>query len=190
MVKNKKGGSKHKKMARKNVQTSYEKLKLVESKSDQEVYGCVTKLFGNGMAEVLCNDEKSRLLIIRGKFSGRNRRDNQISIGTLVLVGLREWELTNKKKLPKVDLLYVYSKNQTEELKSLKNFNKKILPHELQNEEVNFKSAFSNIKNLNIIDEKNEETQNEETQNEKINNEVNPQPNKSFAKLDFDINDI
>ncbi len=184
MVKNKKGGSRHKKMARKNVQTSYEKLKLVESTCDQELYGCITKLFGNGMAEVLCNDEKSRLLIIRGKFSGRNKRDNQISLGALVLVGLREWELTNKKKLPKVDLLYVYSKSQIEELKGLKNFNKKILPAELQNEEINFKSAFSTIKKLKTIDE---EKQQEE---EKPNNEIIPQPNKSFAKLDFNIDEI
>ena len=99
-------------------------------------------------------------------------------------MGLREWELANKKKLPKVDLLYVYSKNQIEELKGLKNFNKKILPAELQNEEVNFKSAFSTIKKLNIINEVNQEEE------EKINNEVIPQPNKSFAKLDFNIDEI
>lgn len=184
MVKNKKGGNKHKKMARKNVQSGYEKIKLVESKSDQELYGCVTKLFGNGMAEVLCNDEKNRLLIIRGKFCGRNRRDNQIAIGTIVLVGLRDWELIKKKKLPKADLLYVYSKNQMNEIKNLKNFNKKILPSDLQNDEVNFKSTFSTIKDFKTIDEE------FENKNEEITNEVIPQSNKSFAKLDFNIEDI
>ena len=43
MVKNKKGGNKHK-----NGGKTYKvvmKNKLVESKNDQELYGCVTKLF-------------------------------------------------------------------------------------------------------------------------------------------------
>ena len=132
MVKNKKGGSRHKKMARKNVSSNYDNIKLVTSSNEFEQYARVTKLLGNGMAEVLCNDGKRRLLIIRGKFCGRNRRDNQINIDSLVLVGVREWEVVNKKKLPKVDLLYVYLKTQTDELKKIKNFNKKILPLELQ----------------------------------------------------------
>ena len=46
--------------------------------------------------------------------------------------------------MAKVDLLYVYLKTQTEELKNLINFNKKILPVELQESKVDFKSIFSN----------------------------------------------
>jgi initiation factor 1A len=129
MVKNKKGGSRHKKMGRKYVSNNFENVKLVKSSNEYEIYACVTKLLGNGMAEVLCNDEKTRLLIIRGKFSGRNKRDNQVNIGSVVLVGLREWSVSNKKKLPKVDLLYVYSKHQIKEIKNISKFNKKILPN-------------------------------------------------------------
>ena len=184
MVKNKKGGSKHKKMARKNVSNNYDNIKLVKSSNDLEQYACVTKLLGNGMAEVLCNDGKRRLLIIRGKFCGRNRRDNQINLGSLVLVGIREWEVRKKKKLPKVDLLYVYLKNQTNEIKNLKNFNKKILPIEIQEETVDFKLNNSNLIN-EVIEEKEEE---EDNMTISKSNHINP--DSLSNKLDFNIDDI
>ena len=178
MVKNKKGGSKHKKMARKNVSSNnYENIKLVESTNKYELYACVTRLLGNGMAEVLCNDEKKRLLIIRGKFCGRNRRDNQITLGSLVLVGIREWEVVKKNKLPKSDLLYVYSKTQTSELKALKDFKNKILPEELKETNIDF-----NIHNkLNTIKE----------EEEKENNENNPLKVEIKQRhIDFNLDDI
>ena len=187
MVKNKKGGSRHKKMARKNVSSNnYENIKLVESSNEYELYACVTKLLGNGMAEVLCNDEKKRLLIIRGKFCGRNRRDNQITLGSLVLVGIREWEVQKKKKLSKSDLLYVYSKNQTSQLKALKNFNNKILPEELKETSVDF-----NIKDeLSIINEEGEER--EKVENGK-KNKIKCENIKTDIKqkyIDFNLDDI
>ena len=179
MVKNKKGGSRHKKMARKNVSNNYESIKLVESSSKYELYACVTKLLGNGMAEVLCNDEKKRLLIIRGKFCGRNRRDNQITLGCLVLVGIREWEVVKKNKLSKADLLYVYSKNQTSKLKALKNFNNKILPEELKESTIDF-----NIHpKLNSIKE-------EENENENENEYGNIKVEIKQRDIDFNLDDI
>ena len=204
MVKNKKGGSRHKKMARKNVSSNYDNIKLITSSSEFEQYARVTKLLGNGMAEVLCNDGNNRLLIIRGKFCGRNRRDNQINVDSLVLVGLREWEVVNKKKLPKVDLLYVYLKTQTDELKKLKNFNKKILPLELKEASVDFKSKYSEYKNLKINEEDEENKDNEDNEYNESNDQNNykitenkynksnkcSKTNTSIKELDFNIDDI
>lgn len=93
MVKNKVGGNRHKKMARKNVKADARKPKLRLAKDKCEIYAKVTKMFGNGMCEVICQDEVTRLLIIRRKFRGRNRRDNMVTLDNVVLVGIREWEV-------------------------------------------------------------------------------------------------
>ena len=115
MVKNKAGGNRHKKMARKNVNAPVS-TKLRLAKEDGEMYAKVTKLFGNGMAEILCNDKVARLLIIRRRFKGRNKRDNMIAMNSIVLVGIRNWEVRMGNKKEKADLLYVYSDHQLENL--------------------------------------------------------------------------
>jgi initiation factor 1A len=121
MVKNVKGGSGHKSQARKNVVSSGEKnshrLRLVEEEG--EIYAQVSKDFGNGMCEVICNDNVKRLCIIRGKYRGRGKRDNEIRVRSIIMVGLREWEthFENSKKLEKCDLLEVYSDYDVERLK-------------------------------------------------------------------------
>ena len=121
MVKNVKGGSGHKSQARKNVVSSGEKnshrLRLVEEEG--EIYAQVSKDFGNGMCEVICNDNIKRLCIIRGKYRGRGKRDNEIRVRSIIMVGLREWEthFENSKKLEKCDLLEVYSDYDVERLK-------------------------------------------------------------------------
>ena len=81
MVKNKTGGSRHKKMARKNVKVPQAKTRLRIAKEEGEIYAKVIRLNGNGMADVKCEDGKTRLLIIRRRFKGRNKRDNSIALG-------------------------------------------------------------------------------------------------------------
>jgi len=66
MVKNKTGGSRHKKQARKNVNAPVS-TRLRIPKEEGEILAKVMKLFGNGMAEVLCEDKVTRLLIISRK---------------------------------------------------------------------------------------------------------------------------
>ena len=116
MVKNL-GGNKSKRGARKHTQpaTHTNTRKAVE---EGEVYGSVTNVFGNGRAEVMCIDGNRRLLMIRKKFKGRNKRDNTIGKGTWVLAGKREWEVrgTNDKEV--CDLLEVYSATDVENLKN------------------------------------------------------------------------
>lgn len=119
MVKNF-GGNKSKKMGRKFVnQPRDRRIRFAEE--IEELYAVVTKLFGNGMAEVKCIDNENRLCIFRKKFKGRSKRDNMVSLGTVVLVGIRNWEVTaaDSKKLDKCDLLEVYSSADVGKLRKM-----------------------------------------------------------------------
>ena len=119
MVKNF-GGNKSKKLGRKFVnQPQDRKVRFAEEV--EELYAVVTKLFGNGMAEVKCIDDVTRLCIFRKKFKGRSKRDNMVSMGTVVLIGVRNWEViaANSKKLEKCDLLEVYSPADVDKLRKM-----------------------------------------------------------------------
>ena len=55
MVKNKKGGSGHKKMARKFVNNNSGPRKLRKAKvKEGEIYAKVLQMYGNGMCNVIC----------------------------------------------------------------------------------------------------------------------------------------
>ena len=121
MVKNTTGGSKAKGQARK-VGGGKQTNKLRISRDELEVYAVAVRAYGNAMFEVLGVDNIKRLCHIRGKFKGRGKRDNFITVGTYLLVGLREWEsqdaLIAQKKLPNCDLIAVYSDQDKDKLKS------------------------------------------------------------------------
>jgi len=117
MVKNTTGGSGHKKFARKN-ETSKRARNLRISLEDAEIYGIVTKMFGNKF-NAICVDGKERGVMIRGKFSGKGKRDNFVALGTWVLIGSRaEWSTeVDKNGMEVCDLLEVYTAQNREELK-------------------------------------------------------------------------
>jgi initiation factor 1A len=127
MVKNTQGCNRHKAFARKHTNSkSNNKLRI--SQDEGELYAIVTKLLGNNMFHCQCIDRTLRLGHIRGKFTGRGKRDNLIVSGTWVLVGIREWDASaaendlklsksGKSKLPQCDLLEVYSDMDKERLK-------------------------------------------------------------------------
>jgi translation initiation factor IF-1 len=111
MVKNVTGGCKSKKMANKHVNApKTDKLRL--ALEDGEIYAIVTKNFGNGV-QVQTIKNETLFCHIRGRFTGRSRRDNTLTIGSWVLVGMREWESTKKN----CDLLEVYSSQEVERLR-------------------------------------------------------------------------
>lgn len=118
MVKNKSGGRNNRKMASKNTVAGARSTIRLQNDED-EIYAKATAMLGNGMATVICSDKKTRLLQIRKKFRGRNKRDNIISTGSILLVGLRSWEARTDSKKEKVDLLYVYNESQYETLKQI-----------------------------------------------------------------------
>ena len=107
MGKNKFGGNKAKKMARKhNIPVERKTRYQME---EGEIYGCCNKIHGGGQFQVLGIDGVERLCFIRKKFKGRGKKDNIINIGTIVLFGARDFETVAENKLQKCDLLEVYS---------------------------------------------------------------------------------
>jgi len=116
MVKNTKGGKGAKSLARKTTTTNFnagEKLRLAID--EMERYACVTKMFGNGMCEITLNDNQKLVGHIRGAFRGRQKHRNLITVHSIVLVGLREWEEMRKN----CDILYIYDDNQLDQLKNI-----------------------------------------------------------------------
>jgi initiation factor 1A len=129
MVKNTAGGNKSKGFARKHNNGGNKNNILRVSQDEGEIYAIVTKMCGNGMFECYCIDEVMRLGQIRGKFTGKGKRDNIVNNGTWVLIGVREWDikkeeeimgrktcLSKSEKLPKCDLLEVYNDKEKEQL--------------------------------------------------------------------------
>jgi initiation factor 1A len=116
MVKNTQGGSGHKSVARKNVGSGRsDKLRL--SEDPDECYAAVTKMLGNGMCHVLCQSAdavKEMICFIRGKFRSRNKKSNMVTIGSLVLVGVRDFESAKDK----CDLLEVYDEEGQRQLRA------------------------------------------------------------------------
>lgn len=121
MVRNNKGGRNTKKMGRKFAGgkggNSGHSRQVRFSDCAEEMYACVTRYFGSGMCDVKCIDGETRLCIIRKKFKGRSKRDNMITLGSYVLIGVRDWEVVEVGKKRKCDLLEVYSSSDMEQIK-------------------------------------------------------------------------
>lgn len=113
MPRNTGGGNKGKKVASKSLVITNRSTRFASV--DGEIYAVVQRMLGGSICEVLCIDGLLRLCVIRGKFSGKGKRDNRLSRGSWVLVGLRDWEISSKDK-PKCDLLEVYNDEDKEKL--------------------------------------------------------------------------
>ena len=107
MVKNTTGGSKHKGQARKLVNAPVSN-KIRFSEDEDECYAIVAKMLGNGMCHVhvLRNNEILENIIchIRGKFRSRNKKSNLVTVGAIILVGIRSWT----SSIDACDLLSIY----------------------------------------------------------------------------------
>ena len=188
MVKNKKGG-RHKHMARKHVNASnnFKSRKLREPKESGEMIARIVKVEGGSNFEVLCNDNKRRLLVVRKKFKGRNKRDNSLKIDTMVMVGLRDWQVLTEKKREKVDLLEVYNTDQLPELKKVNKINLDIFPageQSVKDDDNPFEMDFSGSNELLDEDAIKELNKKIEKQKEEEKEEVKEDT------MDFDWDDI
>jgi hypothetical protein len=115
MVRNLTGGSGHKSQARKNVQKKPSgKLRIVEEEGEE--YAQVIKLYGGSMCQVQCPNNVLRMCIIRGKFRGKGKRGNVLSVGSLLVIGTRDWETTTKDGQNKCDAIYIYSEIEKQKL--------------------------------------------------------------------------
>ena len=123
MVRNTTGGNKNKGFARKHASGGASKagMKLRVSEDEGELYAVCVKNLGNNMFHAVATDGIKYLVYIRGKFSGRGRRDNTVADGVWVLIGIRPWnngeQSETKKKLQQCDLLEVYSEQDKTRLK-------------------------------------------------------------------------
>ena len=109
------GGKKGKRGGRKHINKPVHRgVRTVQEEG--ECYAVVKKLYGGANCEVLCDDGVTRLCVIRNKFRGRGRRDNMITGGKWIMVGIRDWEARAAGKPQKCDLLEVYSDNDKKRL--------------------------------------------------------------------------
>jgi initiation factor 1A len=185
MVKNS-GGNKTKRDARKHIVASNEsKGELRTIKEEGETYAVVKKVLGGGMCHVTCLDGKTRLCIIRNKFKGRGKSNNNAEVGAWILAGIREWEV--RKSGEKVcDLLHVYTSNDKEKL--------------LQKGDVNFGALLGTMREIQEKDSNDKQntidiefaTQSEMSYQEILSNRTNGGEEKNVVLIDadFDIDDI
>ena len=106
MVKNLKGGKGSKSIGRKytkdeTIITNTNSVRIPDCAL--ELIAVVVKFYGN-MCDVATNDKKEYRCFIRGKFRGKFKRSAMISVGKIVLVGLRDFEMP----MINCDLLHVY----------------------------------------------------------------------------------
>jgi len=117
MVKNEKGGKNQKRMGRKFVnapRSNY--LRKADPNEPAEIYACVSKCLGNGMAHAINTYGTNILIHIRNKFRGRGKRDNLLAPGTVILAGERTFESVREGKMKNCDLLEVYSETDAKRL--------------------------------------------------------------------------
>ena len=110
MTKNTTGGNKHKSFAKNKNTHSFTTPQMTEFHH----FAIVQKIYGNGLFACFTHNELSLMGHIRNKFKARFKRSNFVSVGSIVLVGLRDWESTPKN----ADLIYVYDADEIETLQS------------------------------------------------------------------------
>jgi len=162
MVKNTVGGGKGKKIARKLTTSFISKEPTRFSSNELEQYALVTKIYGNGRCQVKTHDNLDIQCVIRNKFKGRSKRGNIISIGTYILIGLREWEFSSGYKT--CDLLEIYDKEDVTILQNQILFKKLITKTSdketddglfslIDSENIHIENSSSTIKDTTIINE-------------------------------------
>jgi len=147
MVKNTTGGTGTKGLARKHQSSNFnEKLRLPEC--DLEKFACITKILGNGMCETFTNDNVRLIGHIRNSFRGKNKRHNMITVNSIVLIGLHEWEKTPKN----CNIMVIYDSNQIEQLRNIPNINIEYVL-KLQLAGTTFQSINKASKDFDFVDE-------------------------------------
>jgi hypothetical protein len=111
MVRNTKGGKGAKSMARKSFAPSASSFPVPTS--DMEQLAVVSNMYGPSCHVILLDGTKL-LCHIRNKFKGRHKSGNLILVGSILLIGYRDWEPETARK--NCDLLFVYDNLQASSL--------------------------------------------------------------------------
>ena len=133
MVRNTKGGKGAKSLARKSVSGG---SGFPIPSSDMEHIAIVEKMWGP-TCHVLLNDGSRLLCHIRNKFKGRHKTGNLIRVGTIILIGYREWESDKARK--NCDLMFVYDDLQTSSL--AENFTLPVIDSGTSTSEITFDNS-------------------------------------------------
>ena len=179
MVKNTKGGNKAKKIGRKFIEDDTV-INVRYKKEEEEIYCIVTKILGGENCEVICEDAKTRLCVIRGKFRGKKKRNNLIKQGSLILAGKRDWEIKNINKRDKCDLLYIY--NNSEKNKIIKSIENESVKKILQSEN----DTTENLEFININDNDTDNNENINKTSIYLSDTIENQNQKDDFSFDFD----
>ena len=133
MVRNTTGGGNAKKQARKYQSAPSKRTNEVRKAEHKlEMYAIVESVYGNGLG-VFTHQGHTLWCRVPGKFKGRNKRSNWLEKNTWVLVGLYEW--SNNKEPDTCELLYVYDKNDIEQLRNMPDVDlKQIIAKQYQNQ--------------------------------------------------------
>lgn len=155
MVKNTIGGKKGKMLANKRSGSGGDK-KLRLSLNVDEIYVCVSKVFGGGIFEVIDNDGEKFKAHLRGKMKGPNKRHNFVSLFSILLVGKRS-DLSDSVNC---DVLFVYDDHDVLSLSLLPYLNLGNLISFHHNHSLDFEpnknnDLFSNIEEVKVKGENN-----------------------------------
>ena len=185
MVKNTIGGKKGKMMAKKR--TTNHDVQFPVSTDMNEIYVCVTKIYGGGVFEVVDNEQTKYKAFLRGKMRGSNKRHNLVLMHSILLVGIR----IDSSDKSIVDILFIYDTHQIQTLSLIPSLNlKNILL--LHSGETNCNSN-SNSKDTqnSIFDYHNDSEDYHYTNNNNNNNNNNNTDIFDLnLNLDFDFNHI
>ena len=176
MVRNLKGGSGTKALARKHQNNSNDgNIRLPSCPAEQ--FAFISKMFGHGMCEAFIDNNSKLTAHIRNKFRGRQKRQNTVSPNSIVLVGLREWETSPSN----CDILFIYDDNHLHTISKLPN-----PPHNLLKRINNFdNSSNSNFGFNNDIEFNNDNEFNLLIDNNNSNNYNNNYNNNNDLDLDI-----
>jgi translation initiation factor IF-1 len=187
MVKNS-GGNKAKGYARKNISSGTQQQSLRLSSDPAELYAQAIKILGGAICRVVDINGNEMNCHIRGKFRGRGKRNNTITSGTWLLIGLREWEKEpSLGKLLNCDLIEVYSDSDKERLKNIvTNVNWSLF---ITNDTKTINSSYINEDSIGEIEFSNKSHEYEELINAQLAESKNTIINTEDGKL-IDVDDI
>jgi initiation factor 1A len=179
MVKNTTGGTGTKGLARKHMNKGRSEHVRIPECNDEK-FGYVSKMFGHGMCEINIDQNTKLTGHIRNKFRGRQKRHNLITQGSIVLIGMRDWETVAKN----CDILSIYDDNDIKQLKNRADINIDEVIKIQQNNCV--QSHMEHTDNLEFCTNQMEEDEEDLAELEKVNKHTNTFQIKLTDEIEMD----
>ena len=125
MGRNFQGGNKTKAMARNSSRQANE---LRVPSNEEEEYGIITAVNGNGRFRITSENKKNYIGILPGSMRGNKKRNNYVELNSIILLNNRSsWQTI--KELSQADIVHVYSHGHIHELKLHEKFQTQLNEH-------------------------------------------------------------